>query len=103
MIYTKKLPQIKICMDVKKYNILLELISQGVNNEDKAIKEKSLKMKNKLLRFSVPIENNTENTEIKSLFYIDEITDILEIILITTKTQATENYYDSLLKLRSNN
>lgn len=103
MIYTKKLPQIKICMDVKKYNILLELISQGVNNEDKAIKEKSLKMKNKLLRFSVPIENNTENTEIKSLFYIDEITDILEIILITTKTQATENYYDILLKLRSNN
>ena len=39
-------------------------------------------MKNKLLRFSVPIENNAEKTEIKSLFYIDEITDILEIILI---------------------
>ena len=52
MIYTKNLPQVKICLDQKEFNILLELISNGINDENKIIKDKSIMIKDKLLKYS---------------------------------------------------
>lgn len=103
MMYTKNLPQIKVSMDSLNYNVLLELISQGVNSENQEIKEKSIKIKNKLLKYCVPIENELKAVEIKGLFYINELTDILEIITMTSKIEVTENYYNRLLKLKAEN
>ena len=103
MMYTKNLPQIKVSMDSLNYNTLLELISQGTNSTNQELKEKSIKAKNKLLKYCVPTKNELKEVEIKGLFYINELTDILEIIIMTSKIQVTENYYNRLLKLKSDN
>lgn len=103
MIYTKNLPQVKICLEQKEFNILLELISNGINDENKIIKDKSIMIKDKLLKYSTPSKVNENKMEIKSLFYINEITDILEVIIMTSKISVTENYYNKLEKLQWNN
>lgn len=103
MIYTKNLPQVKICLDQKEFNILLELISNGINDENKIIKDKSIMIKDKLLKYSTLSKVNENKIEINGLFYIKEITDILEVIIMTSKVSVTENYCNKLEKLQWNN
>ena len=58
MAYSTKIPSIKVKASIDKFNRLVEILNiQSVNSDD-YISNKSTKLKNKLLKFSVPKEDD---------------------------------------------
>lgn len=102
MAYQKRIPPIKIIVDTESYNELVELVNGFVENSMyENIKEKARKMKDKLLRYSVPHTNEDEEIEIDIRFYPNEAEDLINMLLAETKEiEITTNYYEVLLKVR---
>ena len=70
--------------------------------ENERIAQKSSKMKDKLLRYSVPIteEDGTEMVDMR--FYNNEITDLFYVLFygIENMISIETNYYDVLVRVR---
>ena len=73
-----------------------------IDYEDENISKKSSKMKDKLLRYSVPIteEDGTEIVDMR--FYNNEITDLFYILFygIENMISIETNYFDVLVRVR---
>ena len=102
MAYSTKIPSIKVKESIDKFNRLVEILNiQSVNN-DEYISNKSTKLKNKLLKFSVPKEDD-EGKFVDIRFYQNEILDIFKIVFDVIKDEIApeEDYYQILLEARS--
>lgn len=102
MAYSTKIPSIKVKASIDKFNRLVEILNiQSVNN-DEHISNKSAKLKNKLLKFSVPKEDD-EGKFVDIRFYQNEILDIFKIVfdVIKDEIDPEEDYYQILLEARS--
>ena len=102
MAYSTKIPSIKVKASIDKFNRLVEILNiQSVNN-DEYISNKSTKLKNKLLKFSVPKEDD-EGKFVDIRFYQNEILDIFKIVfdVIKDEIDPEEDYYQILLEARS--
>ena len=102
MAYTKRIPPIKLMLTIKEYNNLIEVLTQNINNEkDKTILELATLTKEKLLKYSVPRNNDDNNIEIDIRLYINEAADIISQLLTYLSSRVKDiNYYDVLLKVR---
>lgn len=102
MAYSKRIPPIKIILNIEDFNILVEMLTNMCDFEVESISKKSLKMKDKLLRYSVPITDENEDTIIDIRFYQNEIVDLFNILFCGAKEGMTTetNYYDVLVRAR---
>lgn len=102
MAYSKRIPPIKIKLNVIEFNKLVEILNNMIDYEDENISKKSSKMKDKLLRYSVPIteEDGTEIVDMR--FYNNEITDLFYILFygIENMISIETNYFDVLVRVR---
>lgn len=102
MAYSKRIPPIKIKLNVDEFNKLVEVLNNMIDYENERIAQKSSKMKDKLLRYSVPIteEGGTEMVDMR--FYNNEITDLFYVLFygIENMISIETNYYDVLVRVR---
>lgn len=99
MTFQSKKPPINITLTIDEYNKVLEYISKFELSENEDIKNKSIKLKEKLLKYSVPIvDNDKEMVSIR--FFVNEVSDILNIFLRNIDINPTTEYYTVLLKVR---
>ena len=57
MAYSKRIPPIKIKLNINEFNKLNEILENITNSDNEFYSKKSVKLKEKLLRYSVPIKN----------------------------------------------
>lgn len=89
-------------LSIDEYNRLLEFISQFESSEIGELREKSMILKDKLLKYSVPVVD--EGNELISVrFFVGEAKDILEIFLRNIDIEPSTEYYTVLLKVRDKN
>ena len=104
MAYSKRVPPIKLVLTVKEYNILVGILTKNFDDlVDKASKELAKLTKEKLLKYSLPRQNENEDIEIDIRLYINEAVDIISQLLDYLSNKINEvNYYQVLLKVREN-
>lgn len=101
MAYSKRIPPIKIKVDIRSFNFLVEILSIHAEREDEVLAKKSSKMKDKLLRYSVPFETEEKGTLIDIRFYPNEAEDLIYILFNSIdEFEVNTNYYEVLLKVR---
>jgi hypothetical protein len=101
MAYQKRIPPIKIILDIESFNQLVETISIFSENPlNEKIQAKATKLKEKLLRYSVP-RTEENDTEIDIRFYPNEAEDLINMLIANIKDiEINTNYYEVLLKVR---
>lgn len=102
MAYSKRIPPIKVKLNVNEFNKLVEILNNMIDFEDEKISKKSSKIKDKLLRYSVPIKEDDGTEMVDMRFYNNEITDLFYILFYGVEDIITieTNYYDVLIKVR---
>ena len=92
MAHAKRIPPIKIKVDIRSYNFLVEILSIHAERNDERLSKKSGKLKDKLLRYAVPFETEDKET------LIENVVDELDLNV----SYATEDQIDSLFINRNN-
>ena len=101
MTYSKRIPPIKIKVDIRGYNFLVEILSIHAERDNERLAKKSSKLKDKLLRYSVPFETEEKETLIDVRFYPNEAEDLIEILFNSIdEFEVSTNYFEVLLKVR---
>lgn len=101
MAYQKRIPPIKVELSIEKFNYLVEMLTRYANNDNERIKDISAKLKDKLLRYSIPRENEEQGLIIDIRFFPNEASEILYMLIVNTEHLPVEtNYYEVLLKVR---
>ncbi len=102
MAYSTKIPSIKVKISIEKFNKLVEVLSIQSGNTDDYISKKSTKLKEKLLKYSVPKEDGEEKF-VDIRFYQNEVLDMFKILFDGVKDEIDpeEDYYQILLESRN--
>lgn len=101
MAFSKRTPPVKILVDINKFNLLVQTISNYMLIEDDKIKNTASKLKEKIMRYSVPYENEEQEKMIDIRFFISEIEDLTNIFLFGINSLKIESdYYNELIKNR---
>ncbi|MBP3920905.1 MAG: hypothetical protein IKR57_00475 [Bacilli bacterium] len=102
MAYSKRIPPIKIFLNVEEFNKLVDVLNTMSTCNEEKLEKKSIKLKDKLLRYSVPITNENEEQMVDIRFYNNEITDLFYILFfgIENMIDVETNYFEVLLKVR---
>jgi hypothetical protein len=102
MAFQKKTPPIKIRLNINDFNKLVEVISIQSENENEDIKNNSVRLKEKLLRYSIPFTND-DSVIIEIRFYPREIAEMFYVLFNGIEdVEVKTNYYDVLVKVREN-
>ena len=102
MAYSTKIPSLKVKASIDSFNKLLEVLTIQSENKDENISKKANKLKEKLLKFSIPREEN-EETFVDIRFYQNEVMDMFHILFDVIKEEAgyETDYYKILLENRN--
>ena len=102
MAYSKRIPPIKIKLNINEFNKFNEILENIINSDNELYSKKSAKLKEKLLRYSVPIKNENEETKVDIRLYNNEIVDLFYILFygIEDMISVETNYFDVLLQVR---
>lgn len=102
MAYLKRIPPIKIKLNINEFNKLNEILENIINSDNELYSKKSSKLKEKLLRYSVPIKNENEEIKVDIRLYNNEIVDLFYILFygIEDMISVETNYFDVLLQVR---
>jgi len=102
MAYSKRIPPIKIRLNVEDFNRLVEIVNIQTENEKEEIATYSSRMKDKLLRYSIPfINDGVVIVEIR--FYPREIAEMFYILFDGIEdVDVQTDYFDVLVKVREN-
>ena len=96
MSYEKKTPSVCARLSVHNYNKLIQLLTDVEHIDIEEVKEKGLEIKEKLLKYSIP-----KNDEIDARFYPSQIKASLYILLTNIRDiNIRNNYYETLLNNR---
>lgn len=102
MAYQSKTPPIKLKVTTDTYNSLIEFISKVENTSTEEGREKATKLKEKLLRYCVPVIGDNEEQLVEMRFYPNEAGNMIDILLYAVDgVITTNNYYEVLLGLRA--
>ena len=98
MAYQSKTPPIKLKVTTDTYNSLIEFILKVENTG----REKATKLKEKLLRYCVPVIGDNEEQLVEMRFYPNEAGNMIDILLYAVDgVITTNNYYEVLLGVRA--
>ena len=101
MPYQKRIPPVKVELNIDRFNYLVEILTRYSNNDNEKIKETSTKLKEKLLRYSIPRTTEDQETFIDCRFYPNEASEIIYMLVVNAEDiQVETNYYEVLLKVR---
>lgn len=96
MSYEKKTPSICATLSVNNYNKLIQLLTDIEHIDIEEVREKGLKMKEELLKYSIP-----KSDGVNSKFYPSQIKVVLYILLTNIRNiNISNNYYEMLLNNR---
>lgn len=103
MAYQTRKPPIRIVVNISQFNKLVELVSRYSKVDDERTSKYAEKMKEKLLRYSVPHteEDGTETIDIR--FFNNEAQDVIYYLMNSLNIEVETNYYEVLLKVREQN
>lgn len=100
MAYQKRIPPIKIRLNTDDFNKLVEIVNIQTENENEDIKNNAIRLKDKLLRYSIPFTNE-DGVIIEIRFYPREIAETFYILFsVIEDLDVKTNYYDVLVKVR---
>ena len=101
MAYSKRIPPIKIKLNVDDYNKLVQILDNMIDCGNEYYSNKCSKMKDKLLRYSVPFKEE-DGTEIVDMrFYNNEMVDLFMIFFFGVgDIDIHTNFYDVLVRVR---
>ena len=101
MAYSSKIPSIKVKTSIDKFNKLVEILNIQSGSSDEYISKKSDKLKNKLLKYSVPKEDGEEKF-VDIRFYQNEILDMFKIVFdgVKDEVEPETDYYQILLETK---
>ncbi len=104
MAYSKRIPPIKLKLNIEEFNKLVDMLNNMTEYKDESISTKSAKLKDKLLRYSVPLTTDDGKTIIDIRCYQNEIIDLFYILFYGIRDCITveTNYYEVLVKAREN-
>ncbi len=102
MAYSKRIPPIKVKLNVEDFNKLIETLENMIDCDNEYYSNKSSKIKDKLLRYSVPINDENEETKVDIRLYNNEIVDLFYILFygIEDMISVETNYFDVLMQVR---
>ena len=102
MAYVKRVPPIKLILTIKEYNTLIGVLTKNIDEfHDTENEEIAILTKEKLLKFSIPHENDLNVVEIDVRLYLNEAADIMTQLLSYIAKRTNEiDYYQVLLKVR---
>lgn len=101
MPYQKRIPPVKVELTIERFNYLIEILTRYSSDENERIKTLSTKLKEKLLRYSIPRETEEHETFIDIRFYPNEASDIIYMLIVNAEEISVEtNYYEMLLNTR---
>lgn len=99
MAFRKRIPPIKIKLAVKEYNQFIEVLTINCESEIEEFKKRAEELKEKLLRYSIPLEE--ENGVVEIRFFPNEAQLMMEqFIPLCTSIEAKSDYYALLLDIR---
>lgn len=100
MPYSKRTPPVKVDVSIELYNVLLEVLNKNEKYSDPEIFESAKKLKEKLLRYSIPfIDKGTSKVQVP--LFINEASEMIYHLLISSSDlEKTIDYYQVLLKVR---
>lgn len=100
MSYSKRKPPVELFVSIEVFNKLNEFLTTIVNNSNEN-SDIADKLKNKLLRYSIPILDEDKEKVIIRLFNKEAENLLTMLIYNSIKDYKVEtNYYDVLLKIR---
>lgn len=101
MAYQRRTPPIKIKIGIEKFNSLIEYIVSLEKSGIEDISYVAKKLKEKLLRYSIPITNEDGTTDIEIRFFPKEAGEIIILLLNEIDNIIPQNdYYNVLLDVR---
>lgn len=101
MPYQKRIPPIKVELSIEKFNYLIEMLTRYEQEENERIKSLATKLKDKLLRYSIPRKDEEQEIFIDIRFYPNEASEIIYMLIVNSENLPVEtNYYEVLLKVR---
>lgn len=102
MAYSSKIPSLKVKTSIDSFNKLVEVLSIQSNCIDENIVKKSIKLKEKLLKYSIP-KNENEEEFVDIRFYQNELLDLFHILFDAVKDDISyeTNYFNILLESRN--
>lgn len=108
MAFQSKTPPIKLTLDESFYNLLIETLQKNESIEIDSTGEKAIKLKEKLLKYSVPYTDEETNKNIVRLaFFPSEASNLIDQLLIFTAVnvdlELNTDYYSVLKKVREKN
>lgn len=104
MSYQRRTPPVRVELTIEKFNELVEILNRYSEDENERIKNNAIRLKDKLLRYSIPREDEENKVFIDTRFFPNEATDIIYMLLVNINGLEIEsNYYEELLKIRENN
>ncbi len=103
MPYQKRIPPVKIDLSINKFNSLVEMLTRNTTIDNEQIKELATKLKEKLLKYSIPRTNEEQEDFVDVRFYPNEASEIIYMLVANSEDiHIDTNYYEMLLKVRDN-
>lgn len=101
MPYLSRTPAVRLTVDVGMFNSLIERLELNSQNQDELFKAKAIKLKDKLLSFSVPRTEEDGNPIIDIRFFPNEAGVLIEQLLLSElPNEVRTDYYSVLVKVR---
>lgn len=101
MPYQRRIPPVKVDLSIEKFNYLVERLTRYTTTDNERIKELATKLKEKLLRYSIPRTTEEQEEFVDVRFYPNEASEIIYMLVANAEDiQIETNYYEVLLKVR---
>lgn len=102
MSHITRTPPIKVKLDKTRFNILVEVLNYNeLNSMNEKISSNAKMLKNKLLTYSVPREDEEKNQYVDVRLYITESAEIImQYIEFNKDKELLVDYHSILLKVR---
>ena len=98
MPYQKRIPPVKVELSIEKFNLLVEMLTQM---SDERVAQLATKMKDKLLRYSIPRTEEEQETKVDIRFYPNEASEIIYMLIYNVEDlEISTNYFEVLQKVR---
>ena len=81
MPYQKRIPPVKVELSIEKFNLLVEMLTRYTQMSDERVAQLATKMKDKLLRYSIPRTEEEQETKVDIRFYPNEASEIIYMLI----------------------
>ena len=101
MPYQKRIPPVKVELSIEKFNLLVEMLTRYTQMSNERVAQLATKMKDKLLRYSIPRTEEEQETKVDIRVYPNEASEIIYMLIYNVEDlEISTNYFEVLQKVR---